>query len=99
MTREISRKAKVQALAARPGTTGEREAAEAALARIGNVTSTGSRTARLTDALARKLPAPASGQVITWDDDCAGFGVRVTAGSARAYIFNYRVRGSGQQRR
>jgi integrase len=99
--RKTSRKAKVQALAARPGTAGERQAAEAALARIGSgalPASPAARTARLTDALARKLPAPASGQSITWDDDCAGFGVRVTAGS-RSFILNYRVKGSGQQRR
>jgi integrase len=101
MTRKISRKAKVQALAARPGTAGERQAAEAALARIGSVAPAVStaRTARLTDALARKLPAPASGQAITWDTEESGFGIRVTAGGARSYIFNYRTKGSGQQRR
>src|SRR5882724_11509063 len=94
------RKAKVQALAARPGTPGEKAAAEAALSRFtGSKQVPALRTTRLTDALTRKLPQPAAGNFITWDDDCAGFGCRVTAAGARSYVFNYRVRGSGQQRR
>lgn len=95
------RKAKVRALAKRPGTAGEGIAAEAALARI-DARALGAptpRTARLTDALARSLATPASGNAITWDDLVAGFGCRVTAAGARAFIFNYRVKGSGQQRR
>jgi integrase len=90
MPRKTGRKAKIEALAARPGTIGEGQAAETALA---------TRTARLTDPLAKALPAPANGNLIHWDDLVAGFGVRVTAAGARAFIFNYRVRGSGQQRR
>jgi integrase len=92
------RKAKVQALAARPGTSGEGRAAEAALVRIGD-TAISPRTARLTDAAIKRLPLPAAGNVITWDDDVAGFGCRVTAAGFRSFVFNYRVRGSGQQRR
>jgi integrase len=98
------RKAKVRALAKRPGTPGEKAAAEAALLRIG-AAALGSfgpvapRVTRLTDALAKQLPAPATGNTITWDDLVAGFGVRVTAGAARSFVFNYRVKGSGQQRR
>jgi integrase len=57
------------------------------------------RTARLTDAAIKWLPLPAAGNVITWDDDVAGFGCRVTAAGARSFVFNYRVKGSGQQRR
>ena len=90
-------KAKVQALAKRPGTPGEQAAAEAALTRITEPVEVSRE--RLSDALVKRLPLPASGNVITWDADVAGFGCRVTTAGARSYIFNYRVRGSGQQRR
>ncbi|HUN44128.1 MAG TPA: site-specific integrase [Acetobacteraceae bacterium] len=53
----------------------------------------------LTDKLVRELPAPAQGNKITYDDEVAGLGVRVTAAGARAYIFNYRVRATGKERR
>ena len=56
-------------------------------------------TIRLTDAIIRRLPLPSGGYVVVWDDSVSGFGIRVTAGGARSFIFNYRVRGSGQQRR
>src|ERR1700688_3995983 len=95
MTAITTRKKKVQALAARPGTPGEQEAAEAALIRLDDQPS----RIRLTDAAIKRLPLPAAGHLITWDDDCAGFGCRVTAGGARSFVFNYRVKGSGQQRR
>src|SRR5260370_30115694 len=96
-SRKAGRKAKVQELAARRGTPGEKVAAEAALARlIGTGTVKITAAIRLTDALARSLPAPASGNAITWDDLVAGFGIRVTAAGARAFVFNYRVKGSGQ---
>jgi Arm DNA-binding domain len=54
---------------------------------------------RLTDALVRRLPAPAKGYAITWDSEVAGFGVRVSAGGVKAFIFNYRVKSSGRERR
>ena len=47
-------------------------------------------------------PVPDNGTKIYWDDapnKVDGFGVRVWATGARAYIFDYRVRGSGRQRR
>jgi len=53
---------------------------------------------RLTDVTVRRLPLPAKGYAIAWDDDVAGFGARVTAAGARAFILNYRKR-SGRQRR
>jgi integrase len=51
---------------------------------------------RLTDAMIRKLPPPASGNKVHWDE-VAGFGVRVTAKGARSFILNYRV--GGRERR
>jgi integrase len=60
----------------------------------------------LTDDLARELPAPASGQKVHWDSDAdgrpesatSGFGLRITAGNARAWILSYRT-DDGSQRR
>jgi integrase len=56
-------------------------------------------TEHLTDALSRKLEQPEKGNTITYDDSVTGFGIRITAAGAKSFIFNYRVRGSGRQRR
>lgn len=53
---------------------------------------------RLTDTIVKSLPAPASGNRITYDSECKGFGVRVTKAGARAFVLNYRTR-SGKERR
>ncbi|WLA79013.1 tyrosine-type recombinase/integrase [Bradyrhizobium elkanii] len=57
---------------------------------------------KLTDQFIAKLPSPSSGNRITYDGGhpkaVSGFGVRVTAKGARAFILNYRTR-SGQERR
>jgi integrase len=60
---------------------------------------------RLTEKSAGALPAPEKGNRIYWDapnskgkDWTPGFGLRVTAGGARAFILNYRIR-SGRDRR
>ncbi|MGY3445636.1 tyrosine-type recombinase/integrase [Bradyrhizobium sp. USDA 4473] len=55
----------------------------------------------LTDSAVKALPAPASGNRITYDDGdkCVrGFGVRVTAAGSRSFILNYRTR-TGRERR
>jgi integrase len=52
---------------------------------------------RLDDKLVRALPAPEKGAKITYDADVSGFGVRVTAAGARAFILNYRI--AGRERR
>src|ERR1700722_17422731 len=49
-----------------------------------------------------KRPAPEQGSKIYWDDTengVGGFGVRVWATGARTFVLDYRVRGSGRQRR
>jgi integrase len=99
--KQVPLRSKVQALAERPGSSGEQQAAEAALERLALAVPFKKTDAggRLTDATIRRLPTPASGQKITWDSDPPGFGVRVTAAGSRSFIFNYRVRGSGQERR
>jgi integrase len=56
-------------------------------------------TAHLTDALVRRLEPPATGNRITYDSAVTGFGARVTANGAKAYVLTYSVRGSGRQRR
>jgi integrase len=55
-------------------------------------------TFKLTDAVVKNLSAPAHGNKIHYDCELAGFGVRVTAGGAKSYIFNYRTKG-GRERR
>jgi integrase len=52
----------------------------------------------LTDALIKKLPAPAKGNKIHYDDTVKGFGCRVTAGDHRAFVLNY-VTQTGRERR
>jgi integrase len=56
-------------------------------------------TIHLTDAIVRRLKAPAKGNKVHYDTDVAGFGARVTAAGARSFILNYVVRGSGRERR
>ncbi|MER8655261.1 tyrosine-type recombinase/integrase [Mesorhizobium sp. M0847] len=53
---------------------------------------------KLSDAEIKRLPTPATGNKITYDDDVKGFGVRVTKAGARSFILNYRTR-SGLERR
>ncbi|THD58770.1 MAG: DUF4102 domain-containing protein [Bradyrhizobium sp.] len=96
-----SRTAKVTALIKHPGTPlGEQQAGVAALERLGGPlarpTTPGNH---LTDADVRKLQPPATGNKITYDGAPAGFGVRVTAAGTKSFIFNYRVKTSGQERR
>jgi integrase len=55
-------------------------------------------TTHLTDALVRRLEAPTTGNKITYDTAVKGFGARVTANGAKAYVLTYTTRG-GRQRR
>jgi integrase len=54
---------------------------------------------RLTDLLVRRLPPPASGNIITYDAQMPGFGIRVTAAGARSFVLNYRRKADGLERR
>lgn len=51
----------------------------------------------ITDRLVKSLPPAKRANQITYDVQIKGFGVRVTAGGAKAFIVNYRV--SGRERR
>lgn len=53
----------------------------------------------LTDAAIKRLPAPKTGNRVYYDGLVAGFGIRVTAAGARAFIYNYRTRATGRERR
>jgi integrase len=56
---------------------------------------------KLTDTIVKNLPAPDSGNRVTYDAGekaVKGFGVRVTAGGSRSFVLNYRTR-SGRERR
>ena len=52
---------------------------------------------RLTDKQVKALEAPTKGSKIHYDADTKGFGVRVTAAGAKAFILNYYV--AGRERR
>jgi integrase len=52
---------------------------------------------KLSDKLVRALPSPTSGNRITYDTEIRGFGLRITAKGARAFVLNYRV--GGRERR
>jgi integrase len=98
---KASRTAKVRALAKRAGTPGEQAAAEAALVRLAPARPA-SAGIDLTDPVVRQLQRPAKGNKITYDGTPgapAGFGVRVTAAGNKSFVLNYRVRGTGQERR
>src|SRR6516225_9469285 len=56
------------------------------------------RSQHLTDADIKRLPAPDSGNKITWDDSVAGLGARVTAAGHRSFVLNYRTK-AGRPRR
>ena len=53
---------------------------------------------RLTDSVIKGLPAPAGGNRVYYDDTVKGFGCRITAAGARAFVLNYRTT-SGRERR
>ena len=53
---------------------------------------------KLTDAVVKSLPVPATGNKIRYDTDLKGFGCRVTAAGARAFVLNFYTR-SGRERR
>ena len=52
---------------------------------------------KLTDKLVRILPAPTSGNQITYDTKVRGFGFRITTAGAKAFVLNYRI--GGRERR
>jgi integrase len=54
---------------------------------------------RLTDITVKRLPAPAHGNKITYDDKVKGFGARVTAAASRSFVLTYRRKSDGRQRR
>src|SRR5262245_30059845 len=45
-----------------------------------------------------ELDAPAQGNKVYYDDETKGFGVRVTAAGARAFVLNYRTKGGTERR-
>jgi integrase len=61
---------------------------------------------RLTDRLIRELPLPEKGSKVYYDapsakgnDFTSGFGIRITAAGAKAFVLNFRVKGDGTERR
>jgi integrase len=56
------------------------------------------QTRHLTDAAIRRLPTPAAGNKVHYDDEVGGFGCRVTAAGARSFVLNYLTK-IGRERR
>jgi integrase len=54
---------------------------------------------KLTDKVVRSLERPPTGNRITYDTEVKGFGARITAAGAIAFILNYRRRADGLERR
>jgi integrase len=54
---------------------------------------------RLSDKVVRALQPPTEGNRITYDTEERGFGVRITAAGAIAFILNYRRKSDGRERR
>src|ERR1700722_3494722 len=54
---------------------------------------------RLADRAVKGLPLPVRGNRVFYDDVVSGFGCRVTAAGARAFVLNYRRRSDGVERR
>jgi integrase len=52
---------------------------------------------RITQSVIRALEPPASGNLVVWDKDVAGFGVRITSGGTIAFVLNYTL--NGRERR
>lgn len=52
---------------------------------------------RLQEKTVKTMAGPASGNRIAYDDEVKGFGVRITAAGAKAFILNYRA--AGRERR
>ena len=53
---------------------------------------------RITDKFVRELEPPERGKRIYYDDKLIGFGVRITPGGAKTFVYRYRVRGKGTER-
>ena len=98
---KVVRLRKIEALRDRRGTDGERKAAEGAIRRFATLPSKSGKPLprKLDDATARKLVAPAKGNRITYDSSVKGFGIRITAAGARAFVLNYRRRSDALERR
>ena len=47
---------------------------------------------KLIDTVVKNLPTPAKGNKVHYDLAVKGFGIRVTANSARSFVLNYRTR-------
>jgi integrase len=95
-----TRAPKVQALIDHGATVGEQQAAASALVRVdAKLPAVPPKDGPLSDAMVRRLALPEKGNHITWDTALSGFGIRVTAGGCKSYVYDYYVRGSGRRRR
>ena len=59
------------------------------------LTRDGCHPQKLTDKTVKSLPVPS----LIWDHEVKGFGIRVTAAGARAFVLNYRRKADARERR
>jgi integrase len=52
---------------------------------------------RLTKTAVERLPAPAEGYSLHWDEQLKGFGVRITARGVKTFVLQHRVMGKGRR--
>jgi integrase len=98
----VTKRTKVEAVAARPGTEGEKQAALAALQRMPAAVP---ERKRLTDASVKTLPPPTKGNRVQYDapdrngnNYTRGFGLRITAAGHRSFVLNYRAKNGREGR-
>ena len=48
---------------------------------------------KLTKTAVDRLSAPQSGYVLIWDEELKGFGLRITAGGAKSWVLQTRIKG------
>jgi integrase len=96
--KRAEKRQKLRALAERPGTAAEGEAAKGAIVRldrdVGNFP-----TPTLNNKFVSGLDVSKSGPATYWDSDpkATGFGVRLNAGGSKSFFLNYRI--DGRERR
>ena len=53
----------------------------------------------LSEKIVKSLPTPEKGNKVYYDSTLRGFGVRVTAKDTRSFVYNYRTKTTGRERR
>lgn len=52
---------------------------------------------KITKRLVDSIEADPARDILVWDTDLAGFGLRVSRGGVRSYVFQYKIRGKARR--